>query len=50
LSEIKELLLALSEKVDRLEQKLLDMDNRMSASLNNSNEIKFVKAIIIFID
>ena len=45
-AEIKELLLNLTEKVDRLEQKISDMDSRMSASLNKTNEINFVKVII----
>jgi uncharacterized protein (UPF0335 family) len=57
LAEIKQLLLALTEKVERieenltekierLEEKVSDMDNRMSAGLNDSNEVKFVKVII----
>ncbi|KAF0534391.1 hypothetical protein F8M41_009972 [Gigaspora margarita] len=37
------MLIGLSKKVDRLEQKILNMDNRMSESLNLSNETKIVK-------
>ena len=40
------MLLALTEKVERMEEKLSDMDNRMSAGMNDSNEVKFVKVII----
>ena len=47
-AEIKELLLNLTEKVDRLEQKISDMDSRMSAGLNKTNKINFVKVIISF--
>ncbi|KAF0445394.1 hypothetical protein F8M41_003217 [Gigaspora margarita] len=37
------MLIGLSEKVDRLERKILNIDNRMSEGLNLSNETKFVK-------
>ncbi|KAF0473320.1 hypothetical protein F8M41_024871 [Gigaspora margarita] len=37
------MLIGLSEKVNRLERKILNMDNRMSEGLNLSNETKFVK-------
>ena len=49
MAEIKELLLGLCDKVDRLECKVLDMDSRMQSGLNVENEIKLIKVIIIFI-
>ena len=49
MAEIKDMLIGLSEKVDRLEQKISKMDSRMSEGLNLSNETKFIKVIIIFI-
>jgi len=47
LAEIKDMLIGLSEKVDRLERKILNMNSCMSEGLNLSNETKFVKVIII---
>ena len=47
MADIKELLLELHEKVDRLEQKLADMDSRIGSGLNAENEIKLIKVIII---
>ena len=47
MADIKELLLELHEKVDRLEQKVVDMDSRIGFGLNAENEIKLIKVIII---
>ncbi|KAF0437812.1 hypothetical protein F8M41_004331 [Gigaspora margarita] len=38
-----DMLIGLSEKVDRLERKILNMNSRMLEGLNLSNETKFVK-------
>ncbi|KAF0451498.1 hypothetical protein F8M41_002008 [Gigaspora margarita] len=43
LAEIKDMLIGLSEKVDRLERKILNMNSHKSEGLNLSNETKFVK-------
>ena len=45
--DIKNLLLELHEKVDRLEWKVADMDNWIGSGLNAKNEIKLIKVIII---
>jgi hypothetical protein len=47
LADIKDLLLELHEKVDRLERKVADMDKRIGSGLNVEKEIKLVKVIII---
>ena len=47
MAKIKDMLIGLSEKVDRLERKISNMDSRMSEGLNLSNEAKFIKVIII---
>ena len=49
MAKIKQLLLNLTEKVERLKDKISDMDNRLSTGLNDANEIKFIKVIITFI-
>ncbi|KAF0435440.1 hypothetical protein F8M41_004802 [Gigaspora margarita] len=43
LTEIKDMLIGLSEKVNRLEQKISNMDSHISEGLNLLNETKFVK-------
>ena len=50
MSEIKQLLLALTEKIDHLEKKISDIDSQISAGLNDSNEIKFVKVDFTYIN
>ncbi|KAF0444543.1 hypothetical protein F8M41_003363 [Gigaspora margarita] len=43
------MLIGLSEKVNRLEQKISNMDSHMSEGLNLSNETKFVKQTCVAI-
>ena len=40
----------LTEKINYLEEKISDMDSRISASLNDSNKIKFVKVNFTYIN
>ena len=49
MANIKELLLELNAKVNRLECKVADIDSHIASGLNVENEIKLVKVIIIFI-
>ena len=49
MAKIKELLLGLYNKVNRLEHKVSDIDSHMQSGLNVENEIKLIKVIIIFI-
>jgi hypothetical protein len=41
-------LLEVLAKVDSLEQKFADMDSRIASGLNNENEMKLIKVVIIF--
>ena len=40
----------LTKKIDHLEKKISDMDSRMSAGLNNLNEIKFIEVDFTYIN
>ena len=40
------MLLELTEKVNRMERKISEMDKRMIEGLNLSNETKYIKVII----
>ncbi|CAG8728745.1 13252_t:CDS:2, partial [Ambispora leptoticha] len=43
LNTIKDMLLELTEKVNRMERKISEMDKRMIEGLNLSNETKYIK-------
>ena len=39
----------LTDKIDRIERKVFEMDDRISESLDTSQETAFIKVIIIYI-
>ncbi|KAF0515984.1 hypothetical protein F8M41_017227 [Gigaspora margarita] len=47
LAEIKDMLIGLSKKVDRLEQKISNIDSHISEGLNLSNKTKFQTCVAI---
>ena len=49
LDEIKELLIGLNDKIDRLEWKVAELDSRITSGLDLKTETKLVKVIINFI-
>ena len=49
LDEIKELLIGLNDKIDRLEWKVAELDSRIISGLDLETETKLVKVIINFI-
>ena len=49
LAEIKDILIELTEKVNRMERKIAEMDNKISENFKLTHETNFIKVIMIFI-
>ena len=49
LAEIKDMLIERSKKVNHIERKFAEMDDRISKNFKLTYETKFIKVIMIFI-